>query len=86
MTSNDNTPIIPPWYLSRTVWASIVAFLINIANQIGFHVDPFWSQSLPDYLLNISWGLSAGFAIYLHIRSKKAITKALATPSNGKSP
>jgi hypothetical protein len=52
---------IKPWYLSRTIWASIVTVAMSAAGVFGFSTSGIDSSSLTDTLLQAISGV-AGIA------------------------
>ena len=52
---------IKPWYLSRTIWASIVTIVLSVAGVFGFSTGGIDSSSLTDTLLQAISGV-AGIA------------------------
>jgi len=40
-----------PWYLSRTIWASLVAAVGGLAGVAGMPIDPLEQQSVADLIL-----------------------------------
>lgn len=43
--------LLKPWYLSRTIWASIVVILSTLAGMAGFEVNNGDVEALIDALL-----------------------------------
>ena len=70
---------------SKTTWAAVATFLVNVATAAGYKIDPLWANSLPDILLNIGSCVGTILTIYLHQRTKQAISKAISTPTVGAS-
>jgi len=52
-----------PWYLSRTIWASIVTVLIGAGGLAGLPIDGIDGSSLTDTLLQAVTALSGLIAI-----------------------
>jgi hypothetical protein len=52
---------IKPWYLSRTIWASIVTIAMSVAGVFGFSTSGIDGSSLTDTLLQAISGV-AGIA------------------------
>jgi hypothetical protein len=62
-----------PWYLSRTIWASVVTILISIGGILGFPVDGLDSGALTDTLLQAITALAGLFAILGRVSAKATI-------------
>jgi hypothetical protein len=84
----DATIPVPPWYQSRTVWATLATAVLNIAASAGYKISPDFANSLPDVLLNIASLVGFGCTIWLHMKSKQSVTKAAisATPATPSTP
>ncbi|WP_311029195.1 hypothetical protein [Mesorhizobium koreense] len=54
---------IKPWYLSRTIWASIVTIAMSSAGLLGFSTGGIDSSSLTDTLLQAISGIAGMAAI-----------------------
>ena len=54
---------IKPWYLSRTIWASIVTIAMSLAGLLGFSTAGIDSSSLTDTLLQAISGIAGMAAI-----------------------
>ena len=54
---------IKPWYLSRTIWASIVTIAMSLAGLLGFSTAGIDSSSLTDTLLQAISGIAGIAAI-----------------------
>jgi hypothetical protein len=54
---------IKPWYLSRTIWASIVTIVMSLAGLFGFSTAGIDASSLTDTLLQAISGLAGMAAI-----------------------
>jgi hypothetical protein len=54
---------IKPWYLSRTIWASIVTIAMSFAGLFGFSTAGLDSSSLTDTLLQAISGVAGIAAI-----------------------
>jgi hypothetical protein len=62
-----------PWYLSRTIWASIVAVLTGTAGLTGFPLDGLDNQALVDNLLKTVGAISGLVAIIGRLSAKHRI-------------
>jgi hypothetical protein len=54
---------IKPWYLSRTIWASIVTIAMSLAGLFGFSTAGIDSSSLTDTLLQAISGIAGMAAV-----------------------
>lgn len=52
------------WYLSRTIWASLVTVLLGSAGALGWPVDAVDSAQLTDLLIQLVTVLSGLIAIF----------------------
>ena len=59
-----------PWYLSRTIWASIVTVLTGAAGLTGLPID---GQALTETLLQIVSAVSGLVAIFGRLSAKARI-------------
>ncbi|MBN9046176.1 MAG: hypothetical protein J0H18_10985 [Rhizobiales bacterium] len=48
-----------PWYLSRTVWAGLVAVLLSLAGMFGLATDMIDQSALADILLQLATAVAA---------------------------
>lgn len=64
---------IKPWYLSRTIWASVVTMLIGAAGVAGLPVNGIDGSSLADTLLQGVTALSGLIAIVGRLWAKERI-------------
>jgi hypothetical protein len=64
---------IKPWYLSRTIWASIVTVSIGAAGLAGLPIDGIDGSSLTDTLLQAVTALSGLIAIAGRLWANKRI-------------
>ena len=62
-----------PWYLSRTIWASLVAIGLSIAGALGVSVDAIDGAGLPDALLQAATGIAALFALFGRLSASRKI-------------
>lgn len=51
------------WYLSRTVWASLVAILLSVAGLVGVGVEAIDPEGLADALLQAATAIAAIIAV-----------------------
>jgi len=62
-----------PWYLSRTIWASIVTVLSGAAGIAGLPIDGVDGQALTDTLLQVISAVSGLVAIFGRLSAKQKI-------------
>ena len=62
-----------PWYLSRTIWASIVTILTGGAGLIGLPLGGIDSTALTDTILQAITAVSGLIAIMGRISAKERI-------------
>jgi len=62
-----------PWYLSRTIWASIVTVLSGAAGIAGLPIDGVDGQALTDTLLQVISAVSGLIAILGRLSAKERI-------------
>ncbi len=62
-----------PWYLSRTIWASIVTVLSGTAGIAGLPIDGLDGQALTDTLLQAISAVSGLVAIFGRLSAKHKI-------------
>ncbi|HEY4193846.1 MAG TPA: hypothetical protein VGM46_14465 [Mesorhizobium sp.] len=62
-----------PWYLSRTIWASIVSVLTGTAGLTGLPLDGLDNGALTDTLLQIISAASGLIAIFGRLSAKDRI-------------
>lgn len=65
--------IFKPWYLSRTIWASIVAVVATLAGALGFPVDSADLSALPDAVLQAIAAVAGVLAILGRISARVRI-------------
>lgn len=66
---------LKPWYLSRTIWASVVTMLIGLAGLSGMPVDGIDNAALTDTLLQAITAFSGLVAILGRLAAKERIGK-----------
>jgi hypothetical protein len=64
---------VKPWYLSRTIWASIVAVSTGVAGLTGFPVDGLDNEAMVDHLLQAVGAISGVIAILGRLSAKRRI-------------
>jgi hypothetical protein len=64
-----------PWYLSRTIWASIVTVLSGGAGLVGVPTGIIDDGALTDTILQLVTAISGLIAIFGRITAKDAISK-----------
>lgn len=62
-----------PWYLSRTIWASVVTVLTGAAGLTGLPIDGVDGQALTETLLQIVSAVSGLVAIFGRLSAKARI-------------
>lgn len=65
--------ISKPWYLSRTIWASIVTVLTGAAGLTGLPIDSVDGQALTETLLQNVSAVSGLVAIFGRLSAKARI-------------
>ena len=65
--------ISKPWYLSRTIWASIVTILTGTAGLTGIPVDGFDSSALTDTVLQAVSAISGLVAVFGRLSARERI-------------
>ena len=53
-----------PWYLSRTVWAGLVALFLSLAGAFGLISDTVDQGALTDILLQLATGIASLIAVF----------------------
>lgn len=64
---------IKPWYLSRTIWASIVTILTGAAGLTGLPLDGLDGSALTDTLLQAVSAISGLIAVFGRLSAKERI-------------
>ncbi|MET3790753.1 hypothetical protein [Aquamicrobium terrae] len=62
-----------PWYLSRTIWASVVAVVTGAAGMVGLPVDAAYGALITDTLLQGVSAVAALIAILGRLSAKDRI-------------
>ncbi|MBN9249071.1 MAG: hypothetical protein BGO03_03180 [Mesorhizobium sp. 61-13] len=62
-----------PWYLSRTIWASIVTILTGAAGLTGLPLDGLDGSALTDTLLQTVSAISGLIAVFGRLSAKERI-------------
>lgn len=64
---------VKPWYLSRTIWASIVTIVTGAAGLTGLPLDGLDGSALTDTLLQAISAISGLIAIFGRLSAKERI-------------
>jgi len=64
-----------PWYLSRTIWASVVTILTGAAGLTGLPLDGLDNSALTDTLLQAISAISGLIAIFGRLSARDRIGK-----------
>ena len=62
-----------PWYLSRTIWASLIIVLTTFGGMFGFGVEADEGDLLTDAVLQAVTAVAAVIAIVGRIAAKRRI-------------
>lgn len=62
-----------PWYLSRTIWASIITIVTGTAGLTGLSLDGLDNSALTDTLLQAISAISGLVAIFGRLAAKHRI-------------
>ncbi len=62
-----------PWYLSRTIWASVITVMAATAGLIGLSVDDADQTVLTDTILQVVTGLAGIVAIVARLSATDRI-------------
>jgi hypothetical protein len=62
-----------PWYLSRTIWASMITVLAATAGLMGFFIGDADQAILTDSVLQVVTGLAGIAAIVARLSAKDRI-------------
>ena len=64
---------LKPWYLSRTIWASLVAVLAALTGLFGLPADVLQDPAIPDLLLQAVTAVAGLIAIAGRLSAKARI-------------
>lgn len=53
-----------PWYLSRTIWAGLVALFLSLAGAFGFISDAVDHGALTDVMLQLATAIAGLITIF----------------------
>lgn len=62
-----------PWYLSRTIWASLVAICLSVAGALGVSTNAIDGVGLTDALLQAATGVAALVALFGRLSASRKI-------------
>lgn len=62
-----------PWYLSRTIWASLVTVAIPLAAMLGFPLEEVDGANLADTLLQAAAAIAGLIAIFGRLAARSRI-------------
>jgi hypothetical protein len=65
---------IKPWYLSRTVWASVVTILLSVAGLVGVGVEAINPEGLTDALLQGATAIAGIIALIGRLAATRKIS------------
>lgn len=65
--------VTKPWYLSKTVWASLVTIGLSVAGMIGLPTGSIDQASLADTLLQLVTAVSGAVAIFGRFSATKKL-------------
>lgn len=63
-----------PWYLSRTVWASVVGILLSLAGLVGVSVEMVNPEGLTDALLQAAAAIAGIVAVIGRLAATRKIS------------
>lgn len=63
-----------PWYLSRTVWASVATIMLSIAGLVGVGIDAIDPEGLTDALLQAATAIAGIFAVIGRLAATRKIS------------
>lgn len=63
-----------PWYLSRTIWAALVALLFPVATFFGWTTELVDQQSLADTLMQLAAAIAGVVAIFGRMKATSRIS------------
>ncbi len=64
---------IKPWYLSRTIWASVVGIVLAAGNWLGIATGGIDAGQLADSLLELAAAIAGAVAISGRLRANTRI-------------
>ncbi|MEO5322184.1 hypothetical protein PV773_02565 [Mesorhizobium sp. CC13] len=64
---------VKPWYLSRTIWASVVTLLVGVAGVVGLPVGGVDNAALTDTLLQAITAISGLVALLGRLSARERI-------------
>ncbi|OQM73602.1 hypothetical protein [Manganibacter manganicus] len=64
---------VKPWYLSRTIWASIVTIITGAAGLTGIPLDGFDGSAFTDTMLQAVSAVSGLIAVFGRLSAKHRI-------------
>jgi hypothetical protein len=64
---------IKPWYLSRTIWAGLVAIAVSTAGVFDYAIEEADAGALSDALMQTIGALAGLFAIFGRITARSRI-------------
>lgn len=62
-----------PWYLSKTIWGSLISVAAAFTGMIGMSLDPATQGEIADALVQIVGAAGALLAIYGRLRATDVI-------------
>lgn len=62
-----------PWYLSRTIWASIVVVVATLAGALGVAIEDADADVLTDAILQVVTALAGLIAIFGRLAARSRI-------------
>ncbi|MFC5583961.1 hypothetical protein ACFPOD_02475 [Nitratireductor kimnyeongensis] len=62
-----------PWYLSRTIWASMVTIAAAAASMLGYPLGDIDSSAVSDELLRVITAISGLIAIFGRVQARSLI-------------
>ncbi|WP_292893286.1 MULTISPECIES: hypothetical protein [unclassified Nitratireductor] len=62
-----------PWYLSRTIWASMVTIAATAASMLGYPLGDIDSSAVSDELLRAVTAVSGLIAIFGRVQARSLI-------------
>lgn len=62
-----------PWYLSRTVWASVVGIILSLAGLVGVGIEAINPEGLTDALLQAATAIAGIIAVAGRLAASRKI-------------